>query len=138
LPLAGRARGHAACHRSKLALTFATTGVTAGPHLISIRRDAFTKAGCVPYRELWKLKSGAKVKVGGLVADGLRRPPTAKGTSFVRLEEPDGIVDVIVPPPVYAACREALRSAFMVVEGVLQRQGPAVSGRGAECIWDDD
>jgi error-prone DNA polymerase len=111
----------------KLALTFATTGVTAGPHLVSIRRDAFTKAGCAPYRELWKLKNGARVKIGGLVADGLRRPPTAKGTSFIRLEDPDGIIDVIVPPPVYAACREALRSAFMVVEGVLQRQGPTVS-----------
>lgn len=111
----------------KLALTFAVAGVTAGPHLVSIRRDAFTKAGCVPYRELWKLKNGARVKVGGLVADGLRRPPTANGTSFIRLDTPDGMIDVIVPPPVYGECREALRSAFIVVEGILQRQPVVVT-----------
>jgi hypothetical protein len=34
---------------------------------------------------------------------------------------------VIVPPPVYAACREALRSVFMVVEGVLQKRGAVMT-----------
>jgi error-prone DNA polymerase len=111
----------------RLALTFAATGVTAGPHLVEIRRDAFTRAGCLPYRQLLKIRSGAEVKAGGLVADGLRRPPTAKGTGFIRLEDTDGIADVIVPPQVYAECRQALRSAFIVVEGKLQRQGNVVT-----------
>ncbi|MBI3361422.1 MAG: DNA polymerase III subunit alpha, partial [Chloroflexi bacterium] len=111
----------------KVALTFASTGVTAGPHLVELRRDAFTRAGCVPYRQLLKLRTGAKVKVGGLVADGLRRPPTAKGTSFIRLEEQDGLIDVIIPLAVYAECREALRAAFVVVEGTLQRRGAVVT-----------
>ena len=98
-------------------------------HLAEVRRDAFTRAGCLSYRELStaRLRSGARVKAGGLVADGLRRPPTAKGTSFIRLEDADGLVDVIVPPAVYAECREALRSAFVVVEGTLQRNGPVLS-----------
>src|SRR5579859_4491030 len=78
----------------KLMRAFASTGVTAGPHLIELRRDAFTRANCQPFRELAKLRAGVKVKVGGLVADGLRRPPTSKGTSFLRLEDPDGMVDV--------------------------------------------
>jgi hypothetical protein len=81
-----------------------------------------------------RLRPGARVRVGGLVldtpaaygggqgvADGLRRPPTAKGTSFIRLETPAGVIDVIIPPRVYADCRAALRSAFLVVEGELQR-----------------
>jgi error-prone DNA polymerase len=112
----------------KLVRTFATTGVTAGPHLVALRRDRFTKAGCVPYQDLLKMRDGTGVKVGGLVADGLRRPPTANGMSFMRLEDPDGLLDVIISPPVYAACHEALRSfAFLVVEGVLQKNGPALS-----------
>jgi error-prone DNA polymerase len=113
----------------KLMRTFAVTGVTAGMHLAEVRRDAFTRAGCLSYRELStaRLRSGARVKAGGLVADGLRRPPTAKGTSFIRLEDADGLVDVIVPPAVYAECREALRSVFVVVEGTLQRNGPVIS-----------
>jgi error-prone DNA polymerase len=111
----------------KLMRTFAATGVTAGAHLVEVRRDAFARAGCLPYRELQKLRSGARVTAGGLVADGLRRPPTAKGTSFIRLEQPEGLVDVIVPPAVYAECRAALRGLFVVVEGVLQRNGPVLS-----------
>ena len=111
----------------KLMRTFAATGVTAGMHLVEIRRDAFARAGCLSYRELQKQRAGTRVKAGGLVADGLRRPPTANGTSFIRLEDSDGLVDVIVPPQVYAECRAALRSVFIVVEGTLQRNGPVLS-----------
>jgi hypothetical protein len=31
----------------KLMRTFAVTGVTAGPHLVELRRDAFARAGCL-------------------------------------------------------------------------------------------
>jgi error-prone DNA polymerase len=110
----------------RLVRAFAATGVTVGPHLTELRRDAFTRAGCLTYAELSR-RPGGGVKVGGLVADGLRRPPTAKGTSFIRVEMPEGLVDVIVPPEVYAACRQALRSMFVVVEGTLRRNGPVLS-----------
>jgi DNA polymerase III alpha subunit len=59
-----------------------------------------------------------------LVADGLRRPPTAKGVGFIRLDTADGLMDIVVPPQVYAERREALRSAFIVVEGTLQKHNP--------------
>jgi error-prone DNA polymerase len=111
----------------RLMRTFAVTGVTAGAHLTEVRRDAFARAGCLSYRELQKLRSGARVKAGGMVADGLRRPPTAKGTSFIRLEDADGLVDVIVPLEVYAQCRQALRAVFVVVDGTLQRNGIVIS-----------
>src|SRR5207244_11169392 len=111
----------------QLLRTVAATGVTAGMHLAELRRDAFTRAGCTPYRELQKVRSGSRVRAGGLVADGLRRPPTAKGTSFIRLEDSDGLVDVIVPPAVYAECRQALRAMFLIVEGTLRRNWPGLS-----------
>jgi len=109
-------------------LTFRQTGVTGGPHLVALRRDAFTQAGCVPLRELRKRRDGARVTVGGLVADGIRRPPTAKGTAFLRLDEPEGIVDVIVPAAVFQAFRAVLlSSAFLVIEGRLRKQAATVS-----------
>jgi error-prone DNA polymerase len=111
----------------KLLRTYATTGVTVGMHLVELRRDAFARAGCLAYRELQKQRNGARVKAGGIVADGLRRPPTAKGTSFIRLEDADGLVEVIVPPQVYAECRQALKSVFLVVEGRLRRNGPVLT-----------
>ena len=111
----------------KLTLTFATTGVTGDMHLVELRRDAFTRAGCLTLSELRRMRPGATVRVGGLVADGLRRPPTAKGTAFIRLEQPDGLIDVIVPIEVYAAYREALRAPFLAIDGVLQRVQPVPS-----------
>ncbi len=111
----------------RVVATFAQTGVTAGPHLAALKGDAFAAAGCLPYRELLKLHGGARVKLGGLVADGLRRPPTAKGTGFIRLEMPEGLVDVVIPLEVYARCRPALRSAFVIVEGRLQRNRSVLS-----------
>jgi len=122
-----RARMRPMTAEQQLLRTFAATGVTAGMHLAELRRDAFTRAGCTPYRELQKVRSGSLVRAGGLVADGLRRPPTAKGTSFIRLEDADGLVDVIVPPAVYAECRQALRSMFLIVDGTLRRNGPVLS-----------
>ncbi len=111
----------------KTVLTFAATGVTGDMHLVELRRDAFTRAGCLTLPELRRMRPGARVRVGGLVADGLRRPPTAKGTAFIRLEQPDGLIDVIVPAEVYAAQRPALRSPFLAIDGVLQRVEPVPS-----------
>ncbi len=111
----------------KVGLTFAATGVTGDMHLVELRRDAFTRAGCLTLPELRRMRQGARVRVGGLVADGLRRPPTAKGTAFIRLEQPDGLIDVIVPAEVYAACRAELRSPFLAIDGVLQRVQPVPS-----------
>ncbi len=111
----------------KVSLTFAATGVTGDMHLVELRRDAFTRAGCLTLPELRRMRTGSRVRVGGLVADGLRRPPTAKGTAFIRLEQPDGLIDVIVPAEVYAACRAELRSPFVAIDGVLQRVQPVPS-----------
>lgn len=111
----------------KLVLTFTTTDVTAGLHLVEVRKDSFTRAGCWPYHQLLKTRLGSKVKVGGLVADGVRRPPTANGTAFLRLDSPDGIMDVIIPEELYLKFHDTFQSAFLVVEGKLQKQHPVVS-----------
>ena len=111
----------------RLVATFAATGVSVDQHLVEVRRDAFTKAGCVALGKLRNLSVGTRVRVGGLVADGVRRPPTAKGTAFIRLEQPNGIIDVVIPKEVYLEYRKELFSAFVIVEGILKQRGRMVS-----------
>ncbi len=47
-------------------------------------------------------------------------PPTARGYCFLAVEDPTGIVNVIVAPDVYAHYREAIHSTFVIVDGVVQ------------------
>ncbi len=86
-------------------------------HLTEVRRDAFTRAGCVPYKQFKQMRLRAKVKVGGLAADGVCRPPAANGAAFVWLEDPHEIIGVI-PEMVYLERHEACLSALLVVKGV--------------------
>ena len=112
--------------RTRLATSFAFTGVSLEGHLTTTRRDAFTRAGAQPIRELPHLKHGQKVKIGGLIV-ARQHPPTAKGFCFLALEDPDGMVNIVVPPAVYEQCREAIHSAFVTVEGVVQKDHGAIN-----------
>jgi error-prone DNA polymerase len=111
--------------RARLMTAFAATGVSLDAHLTALRRDAFTRAGARPISCLATLRDGETVRIGGIVA-ACQRPPTAKGVCFMAVEDPDGIANVVVLPEVYARCRQALRSAFVLVDGVVQRQHGAV------------
>jgi len=112
--------------RTRLATSFAFTGVSLEGHLTATRRDAFTRAGAQPIRELPHLKHGQKVKIGGLIV-ARQHPPTAKGFCFLAVEDPDGMVNVVVPPAVYEQCREAIHGAFVIIEGVVQKDHGAIN-----------
>lgn len=108
------------------ATVFAATGVSLDGHLTETRRDVFTRAGCCPIDQLRQLRHGQKVKVGGLVVSR-QHPPTAKGFAFLALEDPGGLLNVILAPPVYAQYREATRRPFVIVEGTLQFDHGAIN-----------
>jgi error-prone DNA polymerase len=112
--------------RTRLATSFAFTGVSLEGHLTATRQDAFTRAGAQPIRELPHLKHGQKVKIGGLIV-ARQHPPTAKGFCFLAVEDPDGMVTVVVPPAVYEQCRKAIHSAFVIVDGLVQKDHGAVN-----------
>lgn len=62
-----------------------------------------------------------------------QRPETAHGVTFVLLEDEYGTVNLIVPPPVYERCREAVRSAPLVrARGRLERREGVVNVLVAE------
>ena len=43
------------------------------------------------------------------------------------MEDPEGMVNVVVPPDVYEQCRQAIHSAFVIVEGVVQKDHGAIN-----------
>jgi len=110
----------------RLMTSYAATGVSLDAHLTELRRDVFTRAGAISIGDLSKLKSGQGVKIGGLLV-AVQRPPTAKGFAFLAVEDASGMVNVIVAPPVYEQCRAAVHSAFVLVEGVLQKDHGAIN-----------
>ncbi len=72
-------------------------------------------------RQLAPLPHGQTVRACGIVTMR-QRPPTAKGTMFVTLEDETGIVNVIVWKDLVEEQREPLLKArLLAVEGVWQR-----------------
>ena len=84
----------------------ALTGASLEAHLTELRRDAFTKAGATPINELPHLRHGQRVKVGGVIV-ARQHPPTAKGFAFLAVEDPGGMVNVVIAPDIYTCDRAA-------------------------------
>jgi error-prone DNA polymerase len=63
--------------------------------------------------------------LSGLVV-ARQHPPPAKGFCFLAVEDPDGVVNVVAPPAMYEQCRQAIHSAFVIVDGVVHKDHGAV------------
>jgi error-prone DNA polymerase len=83
-------------------------------------QDAFIKAGATPSSELSHLKHDQRVKIGNLIV-ARQHPPTAKGFAFLAVEDSIGLVNAVLVPDVYARYRSALQGAFVLIEGVVQK-----------------
>jgi error-prone DNA polymerase len=57
-----------------------------------------------------------------------QRPATAKGVTFMLLEDEQGTFNVIVPPPIHDACRLAVRAEpFVWIDGKLERRSGVIN-----------
>ncbi len=102
---------------------YGSTGVTLREHPLELMRpglpsDLRTSA------ELEIGQHGRRVRVAGLVI-ARQRPATAKGVTFMLLEDELGTLNLIVPPPIHERFRLAVRSEPLVLAtGRLeQREG---------------
>ncbi|MEM1070972.1 MAG: OB-fold nucleic acid binding domain-containing protein, partial [Planctomycetota bacterium] len=72
-----------------------TTGLSLKAHPISFVRSELERKRCVTAAQLSELRDGRHVRVGGLVL--LRqRPSTAKGITFVTLEDETGSINLVL------------------------------------------
>jgi error-prone DNA polymerase len=88
---------------------YRSTGVNLGEHPLALLRDELGE-GVARSSELARIEDGARVEVAGMVV-ARQRPETAKGITFMLLEDERGTVNLIVPPPVYERCRSLVRTA---------------------------
>jgi error-prone DNA polymerase len=98
----------------------------AGQMMVHYRAQLLA-AGVLSGWQVKQLRAGRRVRSAGFVVVR-QRPATAKGILFLSLEDESGLLDLVVKPPVYARLRDVLRGEpLIVVEGVVQRSGRAVS-----------
>ncbi len=100
---------------------YGNAGLTLRNHPMSFLRTMLDDRNVRSSAKLETLEHGQWVKVAGVVL--LRqRPSTAKGITFVTLEDETGIVNLIVRQKIWERDRKAARNAtVMLVHGRLQR-----------------
>ena len=104
---------------------YESTGVTLGSHPLALMRNRLE--GLATSVDTRRLPDGSSLEVAGIVV-ARQRPATAQGVVFMLLEDEFGVVNVVVLPPVYAACRLAVRTApFARVRGRLERRERVVN-----------
>ncbi len=104
---------------------YSTTGLTVSTHPLGLLRPRLHAAGAVDVGALDRLGHGERVRVGGLVI-ARQRPGTAKGVTFLLLEDEQGTVNVVVSPEIYERDRLIVRTEpLVVVEGRLERHASA-------------
>jgi error-prone DNA polymerase len=92
---------------------YGSTGVTLREHPLELMRPALP-ADLRTSAELERHPHGRRVRVAGLVI-ARQRPATAKGVTFMLLEDEHGTINLIVSPPVHERYRLAVRSEPLVL-----------------------
>jgi len=102
---------------------YRTTGLSLRAHPMSFLRKGLEGLGVVPAQRLATWPNGKPVRVAGIVLVR-QRPGTAKGITFVTLEDETGTANLIIRPDVWKKFRAAaLGATLLLVHGRLQRQG---------------
>ncbi|HEY8642271.1 MAG TPA: error-prone DNA polymerase [Candidatus Dormibacteraeota bacterium] len=105
----------------KTRLEYRISEVSTGKHLVHFWRPRLEAKGVVTSRDAVKLRSGARVRVGGLVITR-QAPGTAQKIRFFTLEDEFGHVNLTIYPDVYQRYRREAAQPILVVDGVVQRQ----------------
>jgi error-prone DNA polymerase len=99
---------------------YSTTGLSLRGHPIGFCREKLNQLRVTPADKIASVPSGRFIRVAGLIV--LRqRPGTAKGITFVTLEDETGSINLIVKPQIwkqfYLVCKQ---SNAWLVHGVLE------------------
>jgi error-prone DNA polymerase len=105
----------------RIVADYRTTGMTLGRHPMELLRESLPPE-VLTSEGLGRTRNGARVEVAGMVV-ARQRPATANGVVFMLLEDEQGTINLIVPPPVVERCRLAVRtSGFVRASGKLEHR----------------
>lgn len=103
------------------------TGVSPGQHPLQFRRHDLDERGVIPVSGLAAAEPDRRIEVAGLVTHR-QRPGTAKGITFLNLEDETGVVNILCSKGLWKAYRTVAReSAALIVRGILQRSPDGVT-----------
>ena len=105
---------------------YRAAGLTLRQHPMSFHRPRLDTLGVVPASQLDKYEHGTPVQVAGLVLMR-QRPGTAKGITFVTLEDETGISNLIFHAQVFERYDlVARRASALIARGKLERQNEVI------------
>ena len=103
------------------------TGISPESYPTQFLRDDLDALGVVPADRLLAIPDGTRVLVAGAVTHR-QRPGTARGVTFLNLEDETGMVNVLCTPGVWARHRRVAQTApAMLIRGQLQNATGAVT-----------
>ena len=110
----------------RLVADYGSVGIAIAEHPMALLRPSL-ESSVASSADLDGVSGGRPVEIAGMVV-ARQRPATAHGVVFMLLEDELGTINVVVPPPVYARHRLAVRTAsFARVSGKLERRAGVVN-----------
>jgi error-prone DNA polymerase len=105
---------------------YRTAGLSLKGHPLQFYRERLNQLGIAPISQLARLKHNRVVRVGGMVI--LRqRPSTAKGITFVTLEDETGAANLVVFHQIWRQYYRIVRaSPAWIAEGRLEKEGSVI------------
>jgi error-prone DNA polymerase len=101
---------------------YETAGLSLKAHPIKFFRERLDQLRVVPSRKLAEMPDGCHVRVGGLVLVR-QRPGTAKGITFVTIEDETGVANLIIRMDVWEKFHSIAKTApAFIAGGRLQNQ----------------
>ncbi|MFT3707347.1 MAG: error-prone DNA polymerase [Archangium sp.] len=111
----------------RVAADFETVSLSLESHPVGLLREQLKRVGALQSSKLLETPSGRIVKVGGLIIVR-QRPPTAKGFTFLSMEDEDGIANVIIEPSLFEKYRrEITGTPLLLATGRVERSGKVVN-----------
>jgi error-prone DNA polymerase len=123
--------------QQRVSADYETTSLSLEAHPLALMRAALKAKGALTAAELQKLPPGKTARLGGLIIVR-QRPPTAKGFTFMSVEDETGIANFIVEPRHYETFRREITSCPLVIgTGRIERTGKVVNLKieHLEALW---
>jgi error-prone DNA polymerase len=106
---------------------YEATSLSLESHPVALVRDALTRRGAVTAAGLLEVPHGQMATVGGLVIVR-QRPPTAKGFTFLSVEDETGIANLVIDPKKFERFRATIATTSLIVSrGRVERNGRVVN-----------
>jgi error-prone DNA polymerase len=103
------------------------TGVSPGSYPTQFLRADLDTLGVIPADRLGSVPDGSRVLIAGAVTHR-QRPATARGVTFVNIEDETGMVNVLCTPGVWTRHRRIAQSASaLLIRGQVQNASGAVT-----------